>query len=315
MKVVANMLSEMNITALVYGLFNRSEPYPMKKEQFSRWLTGFIDGEGNFQVYLDRNYLRVIFRIRLHIDDITTLEKIRDFLGVGRVAIEGSSCVFIISNVKDLLTILFPLLDKYHLYTTKWLDYLDFKSVVLFLSKSSTTRVSLSQLNWIKAIISQMNLGRTKYNYDLIPKTIVNPFWLLGFIEAEGTFGFKNLSPYFQVGQHKRNSMVLEGITNYLQSLPKGFTFRLRTTVPNIINRLDSTSVSVISILNIDALYDYLMFFLLNLPFQTRKSEDFYFWSIALHLHKLGYFYLPEGRILVYKISKYVNKGRYSTNS
>jgi hypothetical protein len=89
----------------------------MKREQFSRFLTGFIDGEGNFKVYLDINYLRVMFRIRLHIDDIAVLHKIRYFLGVGKVVIEGSSCLFIISYVKSLLTVLFPLLDKYQLYT------------------------------------------------------------------------------------------------------------------------------------------------------------------------------------------------------
>ena len=33
-----------------------------------------------------------------------------------------------------------------------------------------------------------MNLGRTLYNYDLIPKIVVDPYWLLGFIEAEGCF-------------------------------------------------------------------------------------------------------------------------------
>jgi len=153
------------------------------------------------------------------------------------------------------------------------------------------------------------------YNYDLIPKIIVNPFWLLGFIEAEGTFGFKNLSPYFQIGQHIRSSMVFEAISSCFQSLPKGFTFSLRTAVPTVVNNLsERTSVSVISIINIDALYDYLLFFLLDIPFQTRKAEDFYFWSLALHLHKLGYFYFPEGRVLTYKISQYVNKGRYSTN-
>lgn len=38
------MLSEMSLIALVYDLFKRSEPSPMNKEQFSRWLTGFIDG-------------------------------------------------------------------------------------------------------------------------------------------------------------------------------------------------------------------------------------------------------------------------------
>lgn len=42
--MVANMLSEMSLIALVYDLFKRSEPSPMNKEQFSRWLTGFIDG-------------------------------------------------------------------------------------------------------------------------------------------------------------------------------------------------------------------------------------------------------------------------------
>lgn len=146
----------------------------------------------------------------------------------------------------------------------------------------------------------QMNSGRTQYNYNLIPKITVNPFWLLGFIEAEGTFGFKNLSPY--VGQHSRSSMVLDNISNYIQLLPKSFTFSLRTEVPTILNTLNKrTSVSVISIVNIDGLYDDLMFFLLDMPFKTRKSEDFYFWSIALHLHKLGYFYLLEGRVLVYK--------------
>lgn len=44
-----------------------------------------------------------------------------------------------------------------------------------------------------------MNSGRTDFNYSLIPKIVVNPFWLLGFIEGEGTFGFKNLSPFFQI--------------------------------------------------------------------------------------------------------------------
>ena len=305
-----------SIITVVNGLFNRSKP-KINREQFFRWLTGFIDGEGNFQVYLDRDYLRVMFRISLHIDDIAVLHKIRDFLGVGRVTIcvRSNSCLFIISDVNNLLTVLFPLIDKYHLYTTKWLDYVDFKSVVLILAEKNTTRLSSSELDLVRSIMSRMNSGRTEYNYDLIPTIIVNPFWLLGFIEAEGTFGFKNLSPYFQIGQHIRNSMVLKAITIYLESLPKGFTFSTHSAVPLVTNTFnDRTSVSVISILNIDILYDYLMFFLLDMPFQTRKSEDFYYWSLVLHLHKLGHFYLPKGRVLVYQISKYVNKGRYSTN-
>lgn len=287
----------------------------MNREQFSRWLAGFIDGEGSFQVFLDRHYLRVMFRIRLHKDDINVLKQIQIFLGVGRVRIDDNSCIFIISDVKDLINVLFPLLDRYQLYTTKWLDYFDFKKVVLFLSESNTTRVSLSQLEWVKNIIGNMNTGRTEINYSLIPNIAVNPFWLLGFIEAEGTFGFKNLSPFFQVGQHVKNLFVLEAIASYLKSIPKGFKFSLRSGAPTVINSFNKkTSVSVISILNIDALYDFLLFFLLDMPFQTRKGVDFHLWCIVLHFHKLGYFYLQEGRNLAYEISMYANSGRYSTN-
>ncbi len=41
----------------------------------------------------------------------------------------------------------------------------------------------------------------------------MNPFWLLGFIEGEGTF----FSAYFQVGQSVRSLYVLEQIHKYLQ--------------------------------------------------------------------------------------------------
>ena len=91
----------------------------MDRNQFSLWFSGFIDGEGNFQVFLDRHYLRAIFRIRLHIDDIAILYKIKEFLGVGNVSVHGSNCLFSITNIRDMQKVLIPLLDKYNLFTTK----------------------------------------------------------------------------------------------------------------------------------------------------------------------------------------------------
>lgn len=138
---------------------------------------------------------------------------------------------------------------------------------------------------------------------------------MLGFIEAEATFGFKGLVPYFQIGQHTRSLMVLNAIAAFLQSLPKGFKFTLNSLPPVVSSSLNkTTSVSVITINSIDALYDYFMFFLLDMPFQTRKSVDFLYWCLALHFHKFGHFYLPEGRALVNQIAQYVNSGRDSNN-
>ena len=44
MKVIANVLNSISIFTFTYGLFNKKEPLPMNKEQFSSWLVGFIDG-------------------------------------------------------------------------------------------------------------------------------------------------------------------------------------------------------------------------------------------------------------------------------
>ena len=161
---------QISLNLFVYGLFSKQKPTALNKEQNSRWITGFIDGESNFQVYLDREYLKVMFRIRLHIDDIAVLFSIRDFLGAGRVRQNGNNCQFIISDVNSLTTVLIPLLDQYGLFTSKWLDYLDFKLVVAHLSSSNTTRLSSIQLAWVRSIMSGMNSGRISYNYDLIPR-------------------------------------------------------------------------------------------------------------------------------------------------
>lgn len=305
-----------NITTLVYGSLNKKAPSALDRNQFSSWLTGFIDGEGNFQVFLDRHYLRVVFRINLHIDDIDILYRVKEFLGVGTVIISKNSCVYSIGKVSDLLTVLFPLLDQNKLYTTKWLDYQDFKIVVNYLNTANTTRLSEEQLVWVKNLMQGMNLNRTHYDYSLIPSlSVVDPYWLIGFIEAEGTFGFKNLVPYFQIGQHTRSLMVLNAIALFLQSLPKSFPFTLNSLPPVVANSLNKkTNVSVITVNSIDALYDYLMFFLLAIPLQTRKSLDFLYWCLVLHFHKFGHFYLPEGRAAVNQIVQYANKGRYSNN-
>nr|AAX34435.1 LAGLIDADG homing endonuclease [Cyclocybe aegerita] len=315
MRMVANMKNNWSIIPLLYKIYNKKVPLDMNTNQFSLWFSGFIDGEGNFQVFLDRQYLRAIFRIRLHIDDIAILFKIKKFLGVGKVSIHGSICLYSITNTRDIKNVLLPLLDNYKLYTSKWLDYIDFKLVINYLSSSNTTKVSNEKLEWANSIINNMNSTRINYNFSLIPNLQVNPYWLLGFIEGEGTFGFKNLTPYFQIGQHTKNLKVLQSIALYLQSIPQVFTFSKNSAPLILSNALHSNNkISVISINNIDSLYDYLMFLFLDMPFQTRKGVDFYLWGIALHFHKLGYFYLKEGFKLVSEIAKYTNNGRYSTN-
>lgn len=159
----------MCVTPFIYTLFNKPVPLPMTRSEFSQWLCGFIDGEGNFQVFFDRFYLRVMFRIRLHIDDIQILYTIQQFLGVGEVRPEGSSCLFVIDNVHDLVTVLFPLLEQYTLRTVKYLDFLDFKLAVLLLQSSASTRIVGSDRAYVTGLILGMNSGRGVFDFGLIP--------------------------------------------------------------------------------------------------------------------------------------------------
>lgn len=189
---------------------------------------------------------------------------------MGTVRFSGNRCIFTIGKQKDLVNNLFPILDKYTLLTTKYFDYLDFKKVVNLLDVSSTSKIQGYDLIIVKEIINQMNSGRNVYDYSLIPSLTIKPYWLLGFIEGEGTFGFKNLVPYFQIGQHARSLIVLDNIMAYMKSLPKGFNFSNFNTKLELSKTLNkSTDVYVIVLSNIDALHDYLIpfFFLLIFKF------------------------------------------------
>lgn len=100
----------MNLTPVLSNIFKKYIPSPKPTpSQFSEWLSGFIDAEGNFQVYFDRNYLRAKFRISLHIDDKEVLYEIQKRLGVGNVRESRTSCLFEVNNITDISSVLLPI--------------------------------------------------------------------------------------------------------------------------------------------------------------------------------------------------------------
>ena len=135
----------MFILPIVYNSYLKKEPTSMNEEQFAKWLSGFIDAEGNFQVFFDRGYLRVLFRINLHIDDVKVLYAIQKYLGIGNVRTQSTSAVYSIGKLQDLITVLLPLLEMHSLRTTKYLDYIDFKKILHLLSSPPA---SINKIEW-----------------------------------------------------------------------------------------------------------------------------------------------------------------------
>jgi len=99
------------------------------------WVTGFVDGEGSFQISILENkklktgwVVSPKFQIVLHEKDRALLELIRSSFGVGKIFKHGKNSIqYRVSLIKELEVIINQL-DKYLLITaptkTCWLSFI-----------------------------------------------------------------------------------------------------------------------------------------------------------------------------------------------
>lgn len=189
----------------------------------------------------------------------------------------GNCARFSVVALKDIVRVIIPIFTKHPLLTTKALDFSDFAKAVEIKKNSTTKSLSDTEFSKIKNLKARMNSKRVIEELEPVTRPI-SAQWLLGFIEGEGTFGYKNLVPYFQIGQHKRSLYVLKAIEVFLLNLPRLHTETLNNNKINVITTLNkNTDVYSICILNIDVLYDYVLPFFNTLTFLSRKSIDFHY--------------------------------------
>lgn len=207
------------------------------------FLCGFIDGEGSFSCSLVKNKkttgwkVIVIFSIILHVRDIELLKKIKICLGVGRIYISHTreAVVLEVQSIQSIL-ILIQHLDKYPLITKKHADNVLFKEIINIIKKKE--HLTLEGLAKIIALKGSMNRGLSDKLKLAFPhvilverpivtdQTIKNPYWLAGFVSAEGCFYvdiFKSQTKIgwaiklgFKITQHSRDEDILRIIKECL---------------------------------------------------------------------------------------------------
>jgi hypothetical protein len=123
-----------------------------------------------------------------------------------------------------------PIFNLYPLKTVKYLDFKDWETSFLLWVNSSNSYTVEEKLNKFKELKSGMNTSRTQFDTKLLPKDKLNPLWLLGFVEGDGSFQIKtaDLKPNFSISQHKKSIQAVELIRDFILSLPydlpKGFS-------------------------------------------------------------------------------------------
>lgn len=142
--------------------YNKYKTFDINKSKDfnNHWLTGFIDSNGSLQIKLiQRNNNRLECRLKLQITqkDHIILENIKEFLG-GYIGIRKHK------NIDNETTITYyyetvsyasaknviKYLDKYHLISYKWMNYLKWRKVYLLIQ--SDQHLTLEGLEKIKKL-------------------------------------------------------------------------------------------------------------------------------------------------------------------
>lgn len=299
---------------------------PNASKQFLEWWVGFTDAEGSFAISSQQNwkYVSLRFVIEVHLDDVEVLHKIAQTLGIGRVLENKNSktALYFVTKFEDIISVLIPIFQEFPLQTSKYLDFSCFLEAATIKSNNTKnngsaqlSNIDLIKLKKLKESMNSKRIISAKEDKILRNKVSINKWWLLGFVEGEGTFGYKHLVPYFQIAQNEKNLFVLEAIEAYfLDTFNNSEGANLNDVgVKYTLNK--GTGVYSVTIEKIDMNFKYIIPFFESMMFFSRKNLDYQYWVITVIIHKLGYYYLPEGKKIALQISSATNKYRYTTNN
>jgi len=210
------------------------------------WVTGFVDGEGCFSVYLARRkdrksgwHIQVCFQIALHIKDIDLLLQIKSFFReVGTILVnKNRNCVYYkIRKLNDIIKMIIPHFDKYPLITYKQKDFKIFKNIVELMSKgehlydNGIIKIISLKAFLNKGLSNKLNIYSNLIKFNKVKMNIPNIIdynWICGFFTAEACFFINiykakklktgyGITLQIIIGQHIRDKLLLNNIKNTL---------------------------------------------------------------------------------------------------
>ena len=289
--------------------------------------SGLIDGEGSFSIIVVRNKARKLgwrvqlkFQIGLDAKDINLLYLLQQHLGgIGSIhlARKRDRVKYSIDSMEDLNKLIFHL-EKYPLLTQKAADFLLFKKAVELVNNKA--HLTVQGVNKIVNIKASMNLGlsdilksefagytpveRPVINYDNV---ILDPYWISGFVSAEGNFDVRipstnsklgyRVQLRFTISQHSRDFILMQKIVEYFGS-GKIYKYGGKSAVSlSIVDFTDITNIIV-------------PFFNKN-PLIGIKLYDYLDWCKIHSLMLNGSHLTVEGINSIRKRKSGMNTGRY----
>lgn len=283
------------------------------------FVTGFTDAEGCFNISVskrkntNRYEVQARFIIEVHIKEMDLLLKIQSFFGgVGQISsiLNKNACRYSVVGIKDINNFIVPHFIEYPLQSAKRIDFdLWLQCINLLNDKKHLTVDGLIQIVSLKSI---MNLGlsnKLKLEFSNLKdlkrqeytpnNENLDPYWISGFIEGDGSFYIivkpakHFVYPYISIGLNAREILLLKKIQEYFNG--KG----------GIYSSKDNTKVVEWKVSKLSDVI-YISSHFKSYPLVSFKSTKFLIWKKILSLVKTKSHLTQNGlnqiQILNYKL-------------
>src|ERR1700688_938443 len=325
---------------------------PFQISSINPWfITGFTDAEGSFMITITQNEKskmkwRVIpsFAIHIHNKDISLLNQIQKFLGVGNVRKNSNTtALFRVDNFKEIQVIINDF-DRFPLLSVKASDYILFKECYnLIMQKQHLNPKGFEKILSLKYNLNKGLPDKLKKAYpNIVPvnrpeykfKNIPNPFWISGFASGDSTFSVsiekssnklgKRVRLIFGTCLHIRDKEILLGIANYIYNSFEDFTPKesgFRKEKQNQLSQsiqqkyiYDTANTSLLQIKNYSDIQNKIIPFFNKYPILGVKSLDFNDFKLVANLIDNKEHLTSEGLNQIIEIVKGMNLDRKFEN-
>ena len=201
-----------------------------------------------------------------------------------------------------------------------------FKKGLLLYCNFSASQPSdkLLILEQIRELKNSMNTNRTNFELPDTHHILITPYWLLGFIEGDGSFSIINSDGFYLrlvISQVITEKKVMEAIKTFLLELAGSLDpIRVNSNPVQIIERNPPLNYEhrkhtlQLSVTEQLFLKRVLIPFFDKLNFLSKKGLDYQDWKTILELKTQGWQFTPEGADLILSLSQRMNNNRLSSN-
>uniref|UniRef100_UPI0021150B1B hypothetical protein n=1 Tax=Aspergillus sclerotioniger TaxID=319627 RepID=UPI0021150B1B len=295
------------------------------KNWFQQWLVGMTDGDGTFHISYQNGKWNLVYKIALSRYNLRALFYIKRQLGVGSITKDNTTGQFVIRDRKKLAQVIFPIFDKYPLLTSKQFNYIKLKKAydiledinlsksekykLLFEIKQKTIPINYVSNAWDKIKLpfeTVLTRGAALSPYGPLFKiSLKNKFgpegldvtcvmtkpWVVGFIEAEGSFYLVSKDSTrivhgFGITQ-KLDLIVLESIRRILH-------------IPTTVKFKSKHNYYILDTTNSRAIDNIIQYFYNTM--KGMKSVEYRIWARSYVKHKGNYDKLSKIRDIIRKL-------------